>query len=92
MLLLVQATRAASLWRRRAFGLGSAGFGLIAVSNVIAGPGTELFTFMLIGLGALAIIGALVSLWRAYNAGELSEQITRARDALDEARTEKRER
>jgi hypothetical protein len=90
--LAAQMARAAGLWRKRAFGLGAAGFALIAVSNLLAGPGTETITFTLIALGAVAIVGALVSLWRAYSAGEMNDQLTRARDALDQARNEKRDR
>lgn len=91
IVLLFQMRRAAGVWRKRAFGLGAAGFALIAVSNLLAGPGTEALTFTLIALGAVAILGALISLWQAYSAGELRDQLSRARDALDQARREKRE-
>jgi hypothetical protein len=90
-LLIVQAARATGLWRKRAFGLGAVGFALIAMGNLVARPGAEGLTFALLGLAAVAIVGALASLWRAYNTGEMADQITRARDALDQARTEKRE-
>jgi hypothetical protein len=92
VVLVLQMMRATGLWRKRAFGLGALGFALIAGSNLVAAPGAELITFALIGLGAVAILGALVSLWRAYNAGELSDQLDRARAALDAARNTEHER
>lgn len=91
VVLVLQMTRATGVWRKRAFGLGAGGFALIAVSNLLAGPGTEAITFTLIALGAVAILGALISLWQAYTTGELSDQLSRARTALDAARSEKRE-
>jgi hypothetical protein len=88
--LLVQARQAQGVWRTRTFGLGSAGFALIAISNLIAGPGMEVVALPLIALAALLITGALACLWQAYRVGELYEQISRARDALDQARNEQR--
>jgi hypothetical protein len=89
LLLAREASRAAVGTRRRqAFFLGAAGFGLLALSNILAlsGLATPALLTVAIGVGLALLLGALVSLFLAYRDGELREQFRRAGDMVAEGR------
>jgi hypothetical protein len=82
-LIVREARRAAPGSRRRlAFSLGAAGFGLLAVGNLLAllSLGGQALIVGASSLGIALLLGSLVTLFLAYRAGEMSEQVRRAGD------------
>ncbi len=82
-LLVREARRAAPGSRRRlAFALGAGGFGLLAAGNLFAALslGGQGLIVGASSLGIALLLGSLVTLFLAYRAGEMSEQVRRAGD------------
>jgi hypothetical protein len=82
-LLVREARRAAPGSRRRlAFSLGAGGFGLLAAGNLLAALslGGQGLIVGASSLGIALLLGSLVTLFLAYRAGEMSEQVRRASD------------
>lgn len=95
ILLARQAQRAAARTRRRqAFVLGAAGFGLLTVANglTLAGMGDPALLTLIVGFGLGLLLGSLVSLFLAYNEGELRDQFRRAGSMVAEERERLAER
>jgi hypothetical protein len=101
-LLTREAGRAAHGSRRRlAFSLGAGGFGLLAAGNLLTtlALGGQALIVGATSLGIALLLGSLVTLFLAYRAGEMSEQVRRAsdyvaaerakREALDRERLER---
>lgn len=85
---------AAGSRRRQAFALGAAGFGLLALGNLMTllGLSAPVLLTLCVGLGLALLLGALVSLFLAYRGGELSEQFRRAGAMVAEERERLAER
>jgi hypothetical protein len=95
LLLAREATRAGQGTRRRqAFRFGAAGFGLLALGNllVLIGIVNPALLTLLVGIGLALLIGSLVSLFLAYRSGELSDQFRRAGAMVADERKKLQER
>jgi hypothetical protein len=82
-LLIREARRAVPSSRRRlAFYLGAGGFGLLAAGNLLTtlALGGQALIVGVTSLGIALLLGSLVTLFLAYRAGEMSEQVRRASD------------
>jgi len=87
LLLARQATQAAQRsWRRRAFSFGAVGFGLLAFGNLLALLGFVAPLMLLVSLGVALLLVSLASLFLAYRAGELRDQLRRAGDMVAQER------
>lgn len=80
--------------RRLAFNLGAAGFGLFAVGNLLPLLGffSSSTLALSVGLGSALLLASLVTLFLAYRAGEMRDQLRRASDIVAEERQKSAER
>lgn len=90
-----QALRATPGSRRRlAFTLGAAGFGLLAAGNgfPLLGIANPTLLTLLVAVGVALLLGSLVSLFLAFRAGEMADQVRRAEGMIAREREQSAER
>lgn len=76
-------------WRRRAFSCGAVGFGLLALGNLLAILGVVGPLMLLVSLGVALLLVSLASLFLAYRAGEMRDQLRKASDMVAKERAER---
>jgi hypothetical protein len=93
-LLIVQARQApARSARGRAFGLGAAAFAVFALGNGLAAFGMGEQAILAASVVGAALIGvSLLMLTRAYQGGEMSDKMRRAREMVAEERARTQDR
>lgn len=79
--------------RRNAFGLSAAAFATFAIGNGLSAVGIDGQPIQIISLAGVVLIAlSLLMLVRAYQAGEMSEKLRRAREMVAEERAKTKNR
>lgn len=79
--------------RRNAFGLSAAAFATFALGNGLSAVGIDGQPIQIISLAGVVLIAlSLLMLVRAYQAGEMSEKLRRAREMVAEERAKTKNR
>jgi hypothetical protein len=94
VLLIVQSRRTpVGSSRRRAFGLGAAAFGVFALGNGMSAIGVGEQVTLAASIAGAALVGvSLLMLTRAYQGGEMSDKMRRAREMVAEERARTQDR